>query len=76
MCVKIKVCKLGRVLLSFIVCFYVKLLGKMSMNTLVCLSGVHRRRMELEDKAKVITSLWGTELVQFLAVLAVLPWSI
>ena len=36
----------------------------------------HRRRMELEDKAKVVASVWGEEFVQFLAALAVLPWSI
>ena len=36
----------------------------------------HRRRIELEDKAKVVASVWGTEFVQFLAALAVLPWSI
>ena len=30
--------------------------------------------MELEDKAKVVASDWGAEFVQFLAVLAVLPW--
>ena len=30
--------------------------------------------MELEDKAKVVASDWGTEFVQFLAALAVLPW--
>ena len=36
----------------------------------------HRRRMELKDKAKVVASVWGTEFVQFLAALAVLPWSI
>ena len=36
----------------------------------------HRRRMELEDKAKVVTSVWGSEFVQFLAAPAVLPWCI
>ena len=36
----------------------------------------HRRRIELEDKAKVVASDWGAEFVQFLAALAVLPWSI
>ena len=35
----------------------------------------HRRRIELEDKAKVVVSVWGTEFVQFLAALAVLPRS-
>ena len=34
----------------------------------------NRRRIELEDKAKVVASDWGAEFVQFLAVLAVLPW--
>ena len=36
---------------------------------------IHRRSMELEDKAKVVASVWGAEFVQFLAALAVLPWS-
>ena len=36
----------------------------------------HRRRMELKDKAKVVASVWGAKFVQFLAALAVLPWSI
>ena len=35
----------------------------------------HRRRMGTEEKAKVVASVWGTEFVQFLATLAVLPWS-
>ena len=34
------------------------------------------RRTELEDKAKVVAFVWGNEFVQFLAPLAVLPWSI
>ena len=29
----------------------------------------HRRRIELEDKAKVVASVWGTAFVQFLAAL-------
>ena len=36
----------------------------------------HRRWIELEDKAKVVASVWGAKLVQFLAALAVLPRSI
>ena len=32
-----------------------------------------RSRMELEDKAKVVVSVWGAEFVQFLAGQAVLP---
>ena len=36
----------------------------------------HRRRMEREAKAKVVASVWGTDFVQFLATLAVLPRSI
>ena len=35
----------------------------------------HRRRMGTEEKAKVVASVWGTEFVQFLATLAVLPRS-
>ena len=36
----------------------------------------HRRRIESEDKAKVVASVWGAECVQFLAALAVFPRSI
>ena len=36
----------------------------------------HRRRIELEDKAKVDASVWGTKFAQFLAALAILPQSI
>ena len=36
----------------------------------------HRRRMELEDKTKVVASVWGAKFVQFLSALAVLSWSI
>ena len=36
----------------------------------------HRRRIELEDKAKVVPSVWGTEFVQFLAGLADMTRSI
>ena len=36
----------------------------------------HRRRIEFEDKAMVVASVWGTEFVQFFAALAVLPQSI
>ena len=32
--------------------------------------------MELEDKAKAVTSVWGAKFAQFLDALAVLPWSI
>ena len=36
-------------------------------------SAAHRRRIELEDKAKAVASVWGTEFVKFHAALAVLP---
>ena len=35
-----------------------------------------RRMIELDDKAKVVASVWGANFVHFLAALAVLPWSI
>ena len=35
-----------------------------------------RRRMEREAKAKVVTSVWGADFIQFLGVLAILPRSI
>ena len=38
-------------------------------------SAAHRRRIEIEDKAKVVASVWRTEFVPFLATLAVLPSS-
>ena len=37
---------------------------------------MHRRRKELEDKAKVVASVWGATFFQFLAALAVFPQSI
>ena len=54
--------------------------GQTKIYNFVDLNGIisfsHRRGMELEDKAKVVTSVWGAEFVQFLAALAVLPRSI
>ena len=38
----------------------------------LALSYPHRRRIKTEAKAKVITSIWGTEFIQFLAALAIL----
>ena len=35
----------------------------------------HRRRMETEDKARVVVSVWGVKCVQFLVALSVLPRS-
>ena len=32
----------------------------------------HRRRINAEEKAKVVTVVWGTESIQFLAVLVIL----
>ena len=32
----------------------------------------HRRRINTEEKAKVVTVVWGTESIQFLAVLVIL----
>ena len=32
----------------------------------------HRRRINTEEKAKVVAAVWGTELIQFLAALAIL----
>ena len=32
----------------------------------------HRRRIKTEEKAKVVDAVWGTELIQFLAALAIL----
>ena len=32
----------------------------------------HRRRINTEEKAKVVTAVWGTEFIQFVAVLAIL----
>ena len=31
-----------------------------------------RRRIKKEDKGKVVAAVWGTELIQFLAALAIL----
>ena len=41
---------------------------KMSMTE----SRAHRRMMERETKAKVVASVWGTEIIQFLATLSIL----
>ena len=38
--------------------------------------GERRRRIETKGKAKVVVSVWGAEIVQFLAALAILPRSI
>ena len=32
----------------------------------------HRRRIETEEKAKVVAAVWGTEFIQFLVVLALM----
>ena len=32
-------------------------------------SAAHRRRIKKEEKAKVVATVWGTELIQFLAAL-------
>ena len=37
------------------------------------LEQTHRRRIMTEEKAKVVSSVWGEEFVQFLAALVVLP---
>ena len=34
-------------------------------------SAAHRRRIKKEEKAKVVATVWGTELIQFLVVLAI-----
>ena len=47
--------------------------GKWQPTKILC---SHRRRIETEGKAKVVTSVWGAEFVQFLAAQAVLHWSI
>ena len=44
--------------------------------TVYTLSPHRRRRMELEDKAKVVASVSGAEFVNFLAALAVVAWVI
>ena len=33
-------------------------------------ASVHRRRINTEEKAKVVAAAWGTEFIQFLAALA------
>ena len=33
----------------------------------------HRRRIQTEEKAKVVASVWGVKCIQFLVALAVLP---
>ena len=36
----------------------------------------HRRRIKTEEKAKVVSFVWGDEFIQFLTALAVLPRTI
>ena len=36
------------------------------------LESAHRRRITTEEKAKVVAAVWGTELIRFLAMLAIL----
>ena len=38
--------------------------------------GDHRRRIYTEEKATVVASIWGEEVINFLATLAVLPRTI
>ena len=38
--------------------------------------GTHRRRIKMEEKAKVVSSVWGEEFTQFLAALTALPRTI
>ena len=35
----------------------------------------HKRRINTEEKAKVVAAVWGTELLQFLAVIAILHYA-
>ena len=36
----------------------------------------HTRMIKTEEKAKVVASVWWEEFIQFLAALAILPWTI
>ena len=47
--------------------------GRLTPQSLCC---NHRRRTKTEEKAKVVASVWGKELIQFLAALAVLHCTI
>ena len=52
---------------------------KKKLTSVHCPNGIapeHRRKIKTEEKAKVVASVWGAEIVQFLAVLEVLPRSI
>ena len=46
------------------------------LNVSSTVTSQHRKRIELEYKAKVVASVWGTEFAQFLAGLAILPRTI
>ena len=46
------------------------------MERLCTLCSIHRRRIDTEEKAKVIAAVWGPELIQLLAALAILPRTI
>ena len=45
--------------------------AKKLIRTLPVVSDKHRRRIKTEEKAKVVTAVRGTELIQFLAALAI-----
>ena len=46
--------------------------GALKKNFFLANNLAQRRRINTEDKAKVVVAVWGTELIQFLSVIATL----
>ena len=46
--------------------------GYIDGNPTFVITNVHKRRINAEEKAKVVTAVWGTESIQFLAAKAIL----
>ena len=46
----------------------------MPLATLSMYYGVHRRRINKEERPKVVPAVWGSEFIKFLAALAILHY--
>ena len=70
------VLSIGFLLASFVKPIYVVICSIQHMQHAhrVYYTAFHRRRIKTDGKAKVVAAFWGTELIQFLAALAVLHY--
>ena len=64
-------------LIYFTYCSFKQIKSRNTQKSIVPIIMVfkHRRRIRTEEKAKVVTSFWGAEFIQFLVALAVLYWT-